>query len=491
MHHTAQYSIRPPHKRVQCAPTGAVELVKHVRDSGFHLTRLRSRVHTPYGDNMQTVHTTTMASQSIGPDDYDVIVIGSGMSGLACACILGKLGKRVLVLEQHDRPGGSLHTFQEHGTTFSSGNHYIGAFDEVARKLVEVCGSRVQSVDGPVETFIVDGDTVSYTPKTWNAVFQEDPRRIEKVADTMWWVAVVKLAPLWLAGLAWIFVKTVHWIAFLPYRDVVSSKWLRMQEGDVGCAPIAMVGAAVTRHYMSGLSRLSPRFVYDACRTIKKQGGRVVVNQTVSKVTPRGVISNGTFVPGRQIISSIGALQTCAIATLPEVQASAQAIGQSVEHTFVFLVVDTPVPPVVWIKEGDDYLFVSSDNNAVHLISETMNHDAMVQLFLKHYPMQVKHQSRATKYSVKKYLGRFASYGLACSAERFSSFTHVRALRPNTSMPNLFLTGQDVLMPGIVSALTTAMMTCRQVEAISLFHTLMQNDIMDRLSDNPDHENTR
>ena len=38
--------------------------------------------------------------------EYDVIVIGSGLGGLACASLLTKLGgKRVLVLERHFKPG--------------------------------------------------------------------------------------------------------------------------------------------------------------------------------------------------------------------------------------------------------------------------------------------------------------------------------------------------------------------------------------------------
>jgi hypothetical protein len=423
-----------------------------------------------------------MVSRSVCNDKYDVIVIGSGVSGLTCACILGKLGKRVLVLEQHDRPGGCLHTFNEGGFKFSSGNHYIGEFDEVSKKLIRTCGSKVTTCDDIVETFIMDGEKISYTANTWKQVFNEDPKKITKAADAMWWVAFVKLAPLWLAMCAWRFFKIFYSYAFMPYRKYVKSKWFRMQEGDVGCEPIAMVGAAVTRHYMNGLSRLSPKFVYEACRTVKNQGGRVVIKQTVSKILPDGVISNGTKISSEYIISSIGALQTCALADNKlSVVESAQDIGQSVKHNFMFLGTKASLPPVIWIKEGSDYLFVSTEKGAVHLISDTMNHSDMKKLFLKHYPVEIKHESCATKYSVKKYLGRFASYGLACSAKRFTSFKHVRELRPNTSMPNLFLTGQDILMPGIASCLMTGMMTCRQVLGVTLLDTILQNDIMDRI----------
>jgi len=43
--------------------------------------------------------------------DYDVVVIGSGMGGLACGALSAKYGDKVLVLESHIKPGGSAHTF--------------------------------------------------------------------------------------------------------------------------------------------------------------------------------------------------------------------------------------------------------------------------------------------------------------------------------------------------------------------------------------------
>ena len=46
---------------------------------------------------------------------FDVIVIGSGMGGMTTAAMLSKLGKKVLVLEQHYIPGGFTHTFKRKG----------------------------------------------------------------------------------------------------------------------------------------------------------------------------------------------------------------------------------------------------------------------------------------------------------------------------------------------------------------------------------------
>ena len=53
------------------------------------------------------------------PSSADAIVIGAGPSGLSLAVLLARRGLRVLVLEQHDRAGGGLHTFEEHGFEFA------------------------------------------------------------------------------------------------------------------------------------------------------------------------------------------------------------------------------------------------------------------------------------------------------------------------------------------------------------------------------------
>jgi all-trans-retinol 13,14-reductase len=57
--------------------------------------------------------------------DFDDLVIGAGMAGLAVASLLAKSGRRVLVLEAHDVPGGYAHTFTMKGFRFCAQVHYV------------------------------------------------------------------------------------------------------------------------------------------------------------------------------------------------------------------------------------------------------------------------------------------------------------------------------------------------------------------------------
>ena len=57
--------------------------------------------------------------------DFDDLVIGAGMAGLAVASLLAGSGRRVLVLEAHDVAGGYAHTFAVKDHRFCAQVHYV------------------------------------------------------------------------------------------------------------------------------------------------------------------------------------------------------------------------------------------------------------------------------------------------------------------------------------------------------------------------------
>ncbi len=61
--------------------------------------------------------------------DYDTIIIGSGAGGLSAGICLAREGQKVLILEQHDVPGGWCHSFYINGHRFTPGVHYVGLLE--------------------------------------------------------------------------------------------------------------------------------------------------------------------------------------------------------------------------------------------------------------------------------------------------------------------------------------------------------------------------
>ena len=59
---------------------------------------------------------------------YDVIIIGAGISCLVCGCYLAKAGMKVLIVEQHYKPGGYCTSFKRKGFVFDAAAHSFGSY---------------------------------------------------------------------------------------------------------------------------------------------------------------------------------------------------------------------------------------------------------------------------------------------------------------------------------------------------------------------------
>ncbi len=73
---------------------------------------------------------------------YDVIIIGGGLGGLVSGAKLAKAGKHVLLLEQHDRPGGCATTFTRKDFIVEVGLHEMDGLhpEDGKTKLFEELG---------------------------------------------------------------------------------------------------------------------------------------------------------------------------------------------------------------------------------------------------------------------------------------------------------------------------------------------------------------
>ena len=73
------------------------------------------------------------------PTHWDAIIIGSGMGGMTAAAALSKVGKKVLLLEQHHTLGGQTHCFSRGAFHWDVGIHYLSgvAPGDRARDLID------------------------------------------------------------------------------------------------------------------------------------------------------------------------------------------------------------------------------------------------------------------------------------------------------------------------------------------------------------------
>jgi len=74
---------------------------------------------------------------------------------------------------------------------------------------------------------------------------------------------------------------------------------------------------------------------------------------------------------------------------------------------------------------------------------------------------KVLYSSTSTSESVKYYLGSYEGecYGLDATTERFK----FNELKPETNVPNLYLTGQDIVTSGFAGAMTAGVLTASSI----------------------------
>ena len=67
---------------------------------------------------------------SVLQKEYDFVIVGSGLGGLACANILALEGYSVVVLEKNHQIGGHLQVYSRDKSIFDTGVHYVGSLDD-------------------------------------------------------------------------------------------------------------------------------------------------------------------------------------------------------------------------------------------------------------------------------------------------------------------------------------------------------------------------
>ena len=168
-----------------------------------------------------------------------VIVIGGGIAGLACARRLGEKGKQVLILEGRDRLGGRIHSVPLGGVKVDLGASWLqGQKRNPIFDLARQAGARLVPTDfDTLELYDVDGREL--TDREHDVIdkvveqTQEELLRAQKKASLNDSIEpVVKraldrpgLSPTALRGVRWSLASEIAAEYAVDYRDLSLSQW--------------------------------------------------------------------------------------------------------------------------------------------------------------------------------------------------------------------------------------------------------------------------
>jgi phytoene dehydrogenase-like protein len=313
--------------------------------------------------------------------DADVIVIGSGMGGLATAALLARLhGRKVLVLERHYRAGGFTHTFSRRGGfEWDVGVHYVGEMGGpgMMRSALHVStggGVRWSRMPETYDRLVFPGFEFGVRAGKKNfrddlaSAFPSERRAIDRyfhdVDRAASWMNVLgmrssapapvaAIAGALLAGRGRLALRTTRSWLDEHVRDERLKAVLGARWGDYGLPPSRsafLAHAVITAHYYDGgyyPSGTSARIAEGATRVIEAAGGSVRVRAEVERILVEGGRAIGVRLAGGEelrapvVVSDAGARATF-LRLLPEevplpFRDELRATPRSMSHVSLYL----------------------------------------------------------------------------------------------------------------------------------------------------------
>ncbi len=283
-------------------------------------------------------------------DNYDVIVIGSGISGLCSAALLSMEGKKVLVLEKHFKVGGYTHTFRRQNYEWDVGIHYIGGMhkkNSFSRKLFDKITDNNLKWNKTDDNY----DRIIFPDKSYDFVapkskfienlknyFPDESSNIDTYIQTITSInkSMFKyFAAKGLSGFKEILFSNYLSKDFLKFSDKTTYQALSEitsnqrligvltgQWGDYGLPPKQSSFAmhcAIAAHYLDGANYPvggSRSISETIVPVIEKNGGQLFVSTGVESIYIKNgqckgvVLENGDIIESTSVISSAGVQNT-------------------------------------------------------------------------------------------------------------------------------------------------------------------------------------
>ncbi len=314
---------------------------------------------------------------------WDYIIIGAGMSGMTLGALLSKLGRRVLLLEQHFIPGGFTQTFRRGNFKWDVGVHLVGKVSEdyfEGRLMSFLSGGELKwTFLGDVYdklhfsdgfTFDIPADPKAYLESLKEKFPHQSKeidryfRTVKKTSDAMglWFIGNSSLLPRpldrllkWFAGKEKNFYNTTEKV-LQKLRIEEPQLWsiLTSQWGYYGDPPSRSAFSAhsvVVDHFLEGAyypSRGSDEIARTFLRTVAQAGGWTKIRADVEEIIIRKGRAVGVRLAGGEeffaskVVSTAGAINTFErmippIYRKPKIVDSLRKIPPSVPHIALYM----------------------------------------------------------------------------------------------------------------------------------------------------------
>ena len=257
---------------------------------------------------------------------YDAVIIGSGISGLVCGNYLAKAGMKVLIAEQHHKPGGYCTSFTRRGFTFDAAAHSFGGYREngILRKVFQDF-----SLDKNIPVTRYDPSDILLTPEYRVCLWSDPERTIEdlrgpfpKEADAYREFVAFLMNPS-LNSFARIRSWTFKDLLDHHFRNEALKAMLAFPIFGNGALPpsrmSAFIGAKIFIEFLldggyypdGGMHVMSNALA----ERFQEYGGELLLSTPVRKIRVqngkvRGVMINNTLIDSRYIIANCDARQT-------------------------------------------------------------------------------------------------------------------------------------------------------------------------------------
>lgn len=302
---------------------------------------------------MSVVEKVRYWSRELPEGSFDYIVIGSGMGGMTAAALLSKLGKRVLVVEQHVIPGGFTQTFTRPGYKWDVGVHLVGEMTErsyLGRLLRDLTDGRLEweSVGDVYDEFnFPDGFSIQFPNskpafrEVLHEYFPAERQAIDRYLDLVKAASrsaaaymQARVAPSILApgakrktaraAMSYLTATTAEVLAELTddahLRAVLAAQW-----GYYGSTPAKSsfaMHALMVAHFAWGAYYpvgSAESIAREMLRTVADAGGWTLVRSEVDSIVVRGgrvagvVLADGSEISAGAVISAVGAHATTSL----------------------------------------------------------------------------------------------------------------------------------------------------------------------------------